>query len=176
MPLHRWIGGSVYLSHCPSHSLDSFALQKEIDEIGRKCSITRCRLGKKDAPPENAEFHIRAVASVQEFGIWRLDDHASLIVGGSDAGISAALRARELDDNAEIKVLLADDFPNYSICGLPFYLSGETPDWKTLAHRPQFDGTTIYRGQEATHIDVSRKIVLATDRDGRPSLMHTKNS
>ena len=55
-----------------------------------------------------------------------------LIVGGSDAGISAALRARELDRNAEITVLLADDFPNYSICGLPFYLSGETPDWKTL--------------------------------------------
>ena len=54
-----------------------------------------------------------------------------LIVGGSDAGISAALRARELDQNAEITVLLADDFPNYSICGLPFYLSGETPDWKS---------------------------------------------
>jgi NADPH-dependent 2,4-dienoyl-CoA reductase/sulfur reductase-like enzyme len=43
-----------------------------------------------------------------------------LIVGGSDAGISAALRAHELDPNAEITVLLADDFPNYSICGLPF--------------------------------------------------------
>ena len=80
-----------------------------------------------------------------------------LIVGGSDAGISAALRAHELDHNAEIKVLLADDFPNYSICGLPFYLSGETPDWKSLAHRTQFDGTTMYRGQEATHIDVSEK-------------------
>lgn len=36
-----------------------------------------------------------------------------LIVGGSDAGISAALRARELDQNAEITILLADDFPNY---------------------------------------------------------------
>ena len=68
-----------------------------------------------------------------------------LIVGGSDAGISAALRARELDQNAEITVLLADDFPNYSICGLPFYLSGETPDWKTLAHRTEFDGINICR-------------------------------
>jgi NADPH-dependent 2,4-dienoyl-CoA reductase/sulfur reductase-like enzyme len=49
-----------------------------------------------------------------------------LIVGGSDAGISAALRARELERNVEVTVLLADDFPNYSICGLPFFLSGET--------------------------------------------------
>ena len=90
-----------------------------------------------------------------------------LIVGGSDAGISAALRARELDQNAEITVLLADDFPNYSICGLPFYLSGETPDWKTLAHRTEFDGMNICRGHKVTHIDVSAKTVLATDGDGK---------
>jgi NADPH-dependent 2,4-dienoyl-CoA reductase/sulfur reductase-like enzyme len=90
-----------------------------------------------------------------------------LIVGGSDAGISAALRAHELDCDSEITVLLADDFPNYSICGLPFYLSGETPDWKSLAHRTQFDGMTMYRGQEVTQIDVLGKKVLATDRDGR---------
>lgn len=90
-----------------------------------------------------------------------------LIVGGSDAGISAALRARERDKNAEVTVLLADDFPNYSICGLPFYLSGETPDWKALAHRTEFDGIAIFRGQEATHIDVSEKMVLAANSDGR---------
>ena len=56
-----------------------------------------------------------------------------LILGGSDAGISAALRARELDSSAEVTVVLADRFPNYSICGLPFYLSGETPDWPRLS-------------------------------------------
>ncbi len=73
----------------------------------------------------------------------------------------------ELDQNAEITVLLADDFPNYSICGLPFYLSGETPDWKSLAHRTAFDGITICRGHKATHIDLTGKSVLATDRDGK---------
>ncbi len=90
-----------------------------------------------------------------------------LIIGGSDAGISAALRAQELDRDAEVDMLLADDFPNYSICGLPFYLSGETPDWHSLAHRTRFDGITIHRGQEATKIDASGKKVLATDRVGR---------
>ena len=30
---------------------------------------------------------------------------------------------------SEVTVVLADRFPNYSICGLPFYLSGEVPDW-----------------------------------------------
>ena len=61
--------------------------------------------------------------------------NALVIIGGSDAGISAALRAKEVDPSVDVKILLADSFPNYSICGLPFYLSGEVPDWRTLAHR-----------------------------------------
>ena len=82
-----------------------------------------------------------------------------LIIGGSDAGISAALRARELDRNVEVTVLLADDFPNYSICGLPFFLSGETPDWHTLAHRTEFEGIDICRGHRATRINAASNTV-----------------
>jgi NADPH-dependent 2,4-dienoyl-CoA reductase/sulfur reductase-like enzyme len=46
-------------------------------------------------------------------------------IGGSDAGIQAALRARELDPSADVTVLLADAYPNFSICGIPYYVSGE---------------------------------------------------
>jgi NADPH-dependent 2,4-dienoyl-CoA reductase/sulfur reductase-like enzyme len=82
-----------------------------------------------------------------------------LIIGGSDAGISAALRARELDQSVEVTVLLADAFPNYSICGLPFFLSGETPDWHSLAHRTEFEGIDIRRGHRATRINAASKTV-----------------
>ena len=58
-----------------------------------------------------------------------------LVIGGSDAGISAALRAREVDPAPTVTMLVADAFPNYSICGLPFYFSGEVSDWRRLAHR-----------------------------------------
>ena len=58
-----------------------------------------------------------------------------VIVGGSDAGISAGLRAKELDPKCESTIVVADHFPNYSISGLPFYLSGEVRDWRALAHR-----------------------------------------
>ena len=68
-------------------------------------------------------------------------NQAVLILGGSDAGTSAALRAREVDSSVEMTVVLADRFPNYSICGLPFYLSGETPDSHWLAHRTAEDIT-----------------------------------
>ncbi len=35
-------------------------------------------------------------------------------IGGSDAGISAAIRARELDPNADVTVVVADAYPNFS--------------------------------------------------------------
>ncbi len=58
-----------------------------------------------------------------------------LIIGGSDAGISAALRAREVDPAFDVTVIVADRYPNYSICGLPFWLGGHVTDWHDLAHR-----------------------------------------
>ena len=82
-----------------------------------------------------------------------------LIIGGSDAGISAALRARELDACAEVTIVLADDYPNFSICGLPYFISGETPNWHDLAHRTEFPGIEILRGHTATVIDSAAKVV-----------------
>ena len=88
-----------------------------------------------------------------------------LIIGGSDAGISAALRARELDPNVEITVVLADAFPNYSICGLPFFLSGETPDWRNLAHRTEVDGIRLLVNHTAEAINASAKTIHVRGRE-----------
>src|SRR6266568_4904288 len=53
---------------------------------------------------------------------------------------------REVDPGAEVTVVVSDSFPNYSICGLPFYLSGEVPDWHWLAHRTaeEITGVGVY--------------------------------
>ncbi|MCK8604269.1 FAD-dependent oxidoreductase [Desulfoferrobacter suflitae] len=92
-----------------------------------------------------------------------------LIIGGSDAGISAALRARELDPTIEITVAVADRYPNFSICGLPFYLSGEVSNWRTLAHRSikeiERAGIHLLLDHSATSIDVERKEVRSTSRE-----------
>lgn len=56
--------------------------------------------------------------------------------------------------------MLADALPNFSICGLPFFLSGETPDWRQLAHRTEFPGIEILREHRATHIDIATRTVL----------------
>ncbi|HWE61879.1 MAG TPA: FAD-dependent oxidoreductase [Chloroflexota bacterium] len=95
-----------------------------------------------------------------------------VIVGGSDAGISAALRAREVDPRAEVQVLVADRFPNFSICGLPYYLSGEVPDWRLLAHRTTAEiegqGINLLLNLTAQRIEPVSKNVIAVDPDGTP--------
>ena len=62
-----------------------------------------------------------------------------VVIGGSDAGISAALRARELDSSVNVTVVVADAYPNFSICGIPYYISGEVTHWRNLAHRTYAD-------------------------------------
>lgn len=97
-----------------------------------------------------------------------------VIIGGSDAGISAALRAQEVDPSASITVLLTDSYPNFSICGLPFYLSGETPDWKQLAHRTRFDGIELLTEHQAVHIDVENQFVLAKHQGKSSALAYDR--
>ena len=93
-----------------------------------------------------------------------------LVIGGSDAGTSAALRAREADSTADVRVIVADTFPNFSICGLPFLLSGEVKDWRALAHRTREDiealRVNLRLAETATAIDPVRKIVSTRGAEG----------
>jgi NADPH-dependent 2,4-dienoyl-CoA reductase/sulfur reductase-like enzyme len=94
-----------------------------------------------------------------------------LIIGGSDAGISAGLRARELDAGCEVTILVADRYPNYSICGLPFYLSGEVPEWHALAHRTAEDitreGIDLLLDHTAQTIDSANHLITVSNRGGQ---------
>lgn len=51
-----------------------------------------------------------------------------LVMGGSDAGNSAALRIEEMDAQADVIAGVVDAYPNFSICDLLFYISGEVED------------------------------------------------
>ncbi|MGC8480676.1 MAG: FAD-dependent oxidoreductase [Acidimicrobiales bacterium] len=96
-------------------------------------------------------------------------------IGGSDAGISAALRARELDPHVDVSVVVADEFPNFSICGIPYYLSGEIPRWQNLAHRSIQElmdtGMALRLETLVTEIDSgSHTLTLATKSGGSEQL------
>jgi NADPH-dependent 2,4-dienoyl-CoA reductase/sulfur reductase-like enzyme len=91
-----------------------------------------------------------------------------LSIGGSDAGISAALRAKECSPSTRVTVVVADRFPNFSICGLPFFLSGEVPDWQALAHRTieeiEREGMHLRLNHRAIRIDPKGKTVAIMDK------------
>ncbi len=61
-----------------------------------------------------------------------------VIVGESMRG-SAGLRARELDAAVRPTLVVADAYPSFSICGIPYWLSGEVADRRNLAHRTRQD-------------------------------------
>ncbi|MHA2788538.1 FAD-dependent oxidoreductase [Corynebacterium sp. S7] len=98
-----------------------------------------------------------------------------VIVGGSDAGISAALRARELSPSTEVTVVVADEFPNYSICGIPYYFTGEVAPWQSLAHRNlaelEATGMNLRVNTVATRIDVANKQLEVRTRSGEHELI-----
>lgn len=99
-----------------------------------------------------------------------------VIVGGSDAGISAGLRAKEVDPSSDVTLVVADSYPNFSICGLPFYLSGETPDWRSLAHRTRQDleaaGLGLMLDHRVLEIDPHRKRVSGKGSKGEFDLAY----
>ena len=98
-----------------------------------------------------------------------------VMIGGSDAGISAALRARELDPSADVTVVVADAYPNFSICGIPYYVSGEVTHWRNLAHRTVADleatGMTLRLNTTARRIDVAGRKLQVSRPDGQDELI-----
>lgn len=97
-------------------------------------------------------------------------------IGGSDAGISAALRARELDPSVDVTVVVADEYPNYSICGIPYYFSGDVQPWQSLAHRTHADleatGMRLRLGTLATRIDAAAQTLTVRDQAGESKIAY----
>ncbi|MHB0875777.1 MAG: FAD-dependent oxidoreductase [Anaerolineae bacterium] len=93
-----------------------------------------------------------------------------VIVGGSDAGTSAALRAREVDPGLEVTMLLADRYPNFSVCGLPYYIGGEVADFASMAHRSptaiEGFGVRLLMEHTATAIDAAARALDVHAPDG----------
>ena len=67
-------------------------------------------------------------------------------------------------------MLVADAYPNYSICAIPYHISGEVPDAANLAHRSitelKATGMRLRLNTTATAIDPTAKRVTVRDPTG----------
>ncbi|MCL6095022.1 MAG: FAD-dependent oxidoreductase [Actinobacteria bacterium] len=94
-----------------------------------------------------------------------------VVIGGSDAGVNAALRAKEMDPSCKVTLVAADAHPNYSICGAAYYLGGQVQDWKMMAHRTvdqlEEAGIEVLTDHWATMVvPESHRVSLLDKKDG----------
>jgi len=90
-----------------------------------------------------------------------------VVVGGNDAGMAAAGRAKRRQPDAEVIVLEKSSFAAYASCSLPWYIAGRTSladvrgedAASVLAAR----GIDLYMKLEATEIQPGRRTVLCID-------------
>jgi NADPH-dependent 2,4-dienoyl-CoA reductase/sulfur reductase-like enzyme len=72
-------------------------------------------------------------------------------------------------------VVVADAYPNFSICGIPYYVSGEVAHWRNLAHRSIADleatGMSLRLDTTARRIDVAARKLLVTSSGGAEELL-----
>ena len=93
------------------------------------------------------------------------------MVGGVAGGMSAAARARRLDEHAEIVVLERGEHVSYANCGLPYYVGGEIPDASALlVQTPQSLKAAldldVRTGHEVTSIDTAARTVTVRSAQG----------
>lgn len=85
-----------------------------------------------------------------------------VVVGGVAGGMSAAARARRLDESAEIIVLERGAYVSFANCGLPYHVSGEINDASQLLVQ------TPERLRAALNLDVrTHHDVIALDADAK---------
>ncbi|MCL3861462.1 FAD-dependent oxidoreductase [Actinotalea sp. K2] len=98
-----------------------------------------------------------------------------VIIGGVAGGMSAAARARRLDEDAQITVLERGPYVSFANCGLPYHLGEEITDRSSLllqspeSLRASLD-LDVRTGHEATSIDPVRRIVTVRSAAGTQDL------
>jgi NADPH-dependent 2,4-dienoyl-CoA reductase/sulfur reductase-like enzyme len=88
-----------------------------------------------------------------------------------DEAAVRAVRARRLDPALRPTVVVADIDPNFSICGIPYWLSGEVTERRNLAHRTREDlehgGLDLRLETTAQRIDVEKRKLIVRTAQGR---------
>jgi NADPH-dependent 2,4-dienoyl-CoA reductase/sulfur reductase-like enzyme/rhodanese-related sulfurtransferase len=98
-----------------------------------------------------------------------------VVIGGVAAGPKAAARARRLAPEAEITILERGNFVSYAACGIPYLVSGETPDLKDILSTPvgvvrdagffkAVKDIRVLTGKEAVALNRGQKQVIVKDR------------
>ncbi len=87
-----------------------------------------------------------------------------VVIGGNAAGMTAASRAKRLDPTLDITILEGSRFISYSICGLPYFLSG------TVDRHEQLIGFTPEKLSRERGIQARTNVLVEEILPGRRSV------
>ena len=59
-----------------------------------------------------------------------------LVIGGVAAGSSAALKAKRINPDADVKIIQDEKVVSYGACGMPYVIEGIVKDFQELIERP----------------------------------------
>ena len=90
-----------------------------------------------------------------------------VVIGGVAAGASAAVRARRMDDTAEIVLLEKGPYVSFANCGLPYYVGGDIPDREDLL----LVSPELFRNRFHVEVRLHHE-VTAIDRTGKKLTVH----
>lgn len=87
-----------------------------------------------------------------------------VVVGGVAGGMSAAARARRLDEAAEVVVLERGEHVSFANCGLPYHVGGEIAEAdRLLVQTPRSLRASlaldVRTGHDVTAVDVDRRVL-----------------
>ena len=94
-----------------------------------------------------------------------------VVVGGVAGGMSAAARARRLDETAEIVVLERGPYVSFANCGLPYYVGGEITDPGELQVQTPESlraalALDVRTGHDVIGVDPAARTVTVSTADG----------
>ncbi len=94
-----------------------------------------------------------------------------VVIGGSAAGMSAAARARRVSPDTEIAVFEKGPYVSTSLCGLPFYISGDVKSWRDLiVYTPEYfrekRNIQVFTEHRVKRILPYKKKIIVEDRNG----------
>lgn len=90
-----------------------------------------------------------------------------LVIGGDAAGMGAASQARRIDKSLSIGVLEKGEYISYAACGMPYYISGDIDDYRSLlvVDKDEFvnkRNIQVMTGAEAVSADMKAKTIRAS--------------
>ncbi len=94
-----------------------------------------------------------------------------VVIGGVAGGATAASRLRRCCPDTEIEIYDQDEFISYAGCGLPYFIGGQSPNWRRLLARvpDEFESKhniRVFLRHRVNSIDPEKKTVRVADLEG----------